>query len=148
MASDDWIECPQCRYRFTVRDDRDWTCPSCEFSGPFTDTGLVDLRAQPEIPADWLAPIHRNENHPVRRYFFSIGNGLWEDDRSARDLPAPHLVYRFQRADQTAYIWADGGTWQVRPWCSIHNSANQPPIRRAVSFEAALDILAAGQIDG
>lgn len=139
------VECPRCRHRFTLAvpdgDGDDWECsercPACDSATRFTiahvpdraprlETEGVDPPLHPRLQA-MVEPLERHHDHPAMAWFDRIGNGLFEDDRSADGWPTPGVVYRFQRGDRAAYVWQVEGVWFVRGWHPVRKRGMQPP---------------------
>jgi hypothetical protein len=104
--------------------------------GPFLTTD--------QLPQPWrgmIEALYAHNNHPARRWFEKIGNGIFEDDLNTQGLPGPHPIYRFRRGDLTAYVWEADGEWFVRPWQRMCGRVSQTVLRVA-DLRAALDKLA------
>lgn len=108
----------------------------CEDRGRF-------LRVE-DLPQPWrgmFEALNAHNEHPVYGWFDRIGNGVFEDDHAARNLPGPHPIYRFRRGELVAYVWEEGGGWLVRPWQRMRGRVSQAVVRVA-ELGAALDELA------
>ena len=97
-----------------------------------------------QLPQPWrgmMEALSAHDGHAARGWFERIGNGVFEDDHVARDLPGPHPMYRFRRGERAAYLWEVGGVWFVRPWRRMRGRESQAVVRVA-DLGAALDALA------
>jgi hypothetical protein len=97
-----------------------------------------------QLPQPWrgmVKALSLHDAHPARGWFEKIGNGIFEDDHAARELPCPHPIYRFRRGELVAYVWEAGGVWFVRPWQGRRGRVSQAVVRVA-DLGAALDVLA------
>lgn len=158
MASGRRVECPRCRYLFSVEvaEGADWQveeqCPSCESRTLFTIENTPERQPPRPKPEDldlsqssWVrelfAPINQHRSHAAVTWFDRVGNGGFEDEY-APAWPIPWRVYRFRRGEQAAYAWQVEGVWFVRGWHQLRTGMKGPPERMAVaSLEAALDRL-------
>ncbi|VTR99433.1 hypothetical protein [Tuwongella immobilis] len=96
-----------------------------------------------QLPQPWrgmMQALSVHDDHPARSWFERIGNGLFEDDHAARELPGPHPIYRFRRGELAAYVWEIGGKWFVRPWQRMRGRVSQAVVLVS-SLGAALDEL-------
>jgi hypothetical protein len=110
------------------------------FSGDDNSEGLtVDKLPQPY--RSWIERLEEHRDHPARGWFYSIGNGFFEDDTAVSGLPVPGPVYRFRRGPRMAYVWVDGEAWVVRPWQRTRGRVSNV-VEQVTTFRAALDILA------
>jgi hypothetical protein len=150
------VNCRQCRYRFPVQvmPCEDWKveaqCPCCEVWACFTVADTFDPpRPNPEESAaqaqclgeELWRPINDHRSHPATAWMDRVGNGMFEDDSTAKPFGIPTFwVYRFSRGKQAAYIWQEQGEWCVRGWHSLRGRRPPEP-SRVVSLEAALDVL-------
>jgi hypothetical protein len=107
-----------------------------EDAGPFL---TID-----QLPQPWrgmMEALSAYNGHPARGWFERIGNGVFEDDHAAQELPGPDPIYRFRHGVLVAYVWEVGGVWFVRPWQRMRGQVSQAVVRVA-DLGAALDELA------
>jgi hypothetical protein len=101
----------------------------------------LSVEQLPQPFRTWIERLDAHRDHPARSWFYSIGNGFFEDDWAVSGLPVPGPVYRFRRGHRMAYVWADGEEWVVRPWQRTRGRVSNG-VERVASIRAALDVLA------
>ncbi|OWK37522.1 hypothetical protein [Fimbriiglobus ruber] len=96
-----------------------------------------------QLPQPWrgmMEALSAHNDHPARSHFERIGNGMFEDDHTARELPAPHPIFRFRRGELAAYVWEVDDDWFVRPWRPMRGRTSRT-VGRVADLAAALDEL-------
>jgi hypothetical protein len=106
-----------------------------EDRGPF-----LTIDQLPQSVRSMVEALAVYNDHPARVWFERIGNGAFEDDHAARELPGPHPIYRFRRDELAAYVWESGGRWFVRPWQRMRGRVSQAVVR-VTDLGEALDEL-------
>ena len=135
--AEDWrveAQCPSCETWacFTVADTRD---------PPLPDPAELDAATQ-RLGEQLWQPINEHRSHPAIAWVDRVGNGVFEDDHTAKPWPiSTFWVYRFTRGREAAYIWQEEDLWLVRGWHPLRSRRSPPEPVEVSSFEAALDRL-------
>ena len=115
-------------------------CQSTPMLSSDRDPQYFTSEQLPQPYRAWVERLEAHRDHPAYRWFYSIGNGFFEDDTAVSGLPVPGPVYRFRRDGLMAYVWVEGELWIVRPWQRTRGRVSNV-VERMGSLRAALDVL-------